>query len=70
MLGVVTTSEAAIMERALITTYSLKGITMEDDRTDGKEIPLMKDFVSVLETMDGAKGLVERLDKYVNGVFA
>ena len=70
MLGVVTTSEAAIMERALITTYSLKGITMEDDRTEGKEIPLMKDFVSVLETMDGAKGLVERLDKYVNGVFA
>jgi conjugal transfer ATP-binding protein TraC len=70
MLGVVTPSEEAIMERALITTYSLKGITMEDDRTDGKEIPLMKDFVSVLETMDGAKGLVERLDKYVNGVFA
>jgi hypothetical protein len=55
MLGGVTPSEEAIMERALITTYSLKGITMEDDRADGKEIPLMKDFVSVLETMDGAK---------------
>jgi conjugal transfer ATP-binding protein TraC len=70
MLGAVTPSEEAIMERALITTYSLKGITMEDDSTEGKETPLMKDFVSVLETMDGAKGLVERLDKYVNGVFA
>jgi conjugal transfer ATP-binding protein TraC len=70
MLGVVTPSEEAIMERALITTYSLKGITMEDDSAEGKEIPLMKDFVSVLETMDGAKWLVERLDKYVNGVFA
>ena len=34
MLGVVTPSEEAIMERALITTYSLKGITMEDDRTE------------------------------------
>jgi conjugal transfer ATP-binding protein TraC len=70
MLGVITPSEEAILERALITTYSLKGITMEDDSAEGKEIPLMKDFVSVLETMDGAKGLVDRLDKYVNGVFA
>jgi len=43
---------------------------MEDDSAEGKEIPLMRDFVSVLETMDGAKGLVERLDKYINGIFA
>ena len=55
MLGVITPSEEAILERGLITTYSLKGITMEDDSAEGKEIPLMKDFVSVLETMDGAK---------------
>ena len=70
MLGVITPSEEAILERWLITTYSLKGITMEDDSAEGKEIPLMKDFVSVLDTMDGARGLVERLDKYVNGIFA
>ncbi len=70
MLGVITPSEEAILERGLITTYSLKGITMEDDSAEGKEIPLMKDFVSVLETMDGAKWLVERLDKYINGIFA
>ena len=30
----------------------------------------MKDFYSVLETMDGGKSLTERLDKYVNGVFS
>jgi conjugal transfer ATP-binding protein TraC len=70
MLGVITPSEEAILERGLITTYSLKGITMEDDSAEGKDIPLMKDFVSVLETMDGARGLVERLDKYINGIFA
>jgi conjugal transfer ATP-binding protein TraC len=70
MLGVITPSEEAILERGLITTYSLKWITMEDDSAEGKEIPLMKDFVSVLETMDGAKWLVERLDKYINGIFA
>ena len=70
MLGVITPSEEAILERGLITTYSLKGITMEDDSSEGKEIPLMKDFVSVLETMEGARGLVERLGKYVTGIFA
>ncbi len=70
MLGVITPEEEAILEKAIITTYSLKGITMEDDSIEGKEVPLMKDLYSVLETMDGARGLVDRLDKYVNGVFA
>lgn len=70
MLGVITPSEEAILEKALITTYSLKGITMEDDSIEGKEIPLLKDLHSVLETMDGGKWLTERLEKYVFGVFA
>ena len=70
MLGQISPTEEAILEKALITTYSLKGITMEDDSVDGKEIPLMKDLYSVLETMDGASGLVNRLEKYVFGVFS
>jgi conjugal transfer ATP-binding protein TraC len=70
MLGVITPLEEALIEKALITTYSLKGITMEDDRIDGKDIPLLKDLHSVLGTMDGAKGITERLEKYVTGVFA
>jgi hypothetical protein len=70
MLGVITPNEEALLEKAIITTYSLKGITMDDDSVDGKEIPLLKDLYSVLETMDGANGLVNRLEKYVSGVFA
>ncbi len=70
MLGVITPNEEALLEKAIITTYSLKGITMEDDSIEGKEIPLLKDLYSVLETMDGASGLVNRLEKYVSGVFA
>jgi hypothetical protein len=31
MLGQITPTEEAILEKALITTYSLKGITMDDD---------------------------------------
>ncbi len=34
MLGEITPLEEAILERALITTYSLKGITMEDDNIE------------------------------------
>lgn len=70
MLGRLTPSEDAIMEKALLTTYSLKGITFEDDSMDGKEVPVMKELYSVLETLDGGKGLCERLEKYVTGVFA
>lgn len=70
MLGKLTPSEEAVLEKALITTYSLKGITMEDDRVEGKEIPIMKDLYSVLETMEWGKWLTERMEKYVTGVFS
>ena len=70
MLGVITPNEEALLEKALITTYSLKGITLEDDNIEGKEIPLMRDLLSVLETMEGARWLTERLDKFVNGIFS
>ena len=70
MLWQITPTEEAIIEKALITTYSLKGITMEDDSVVWKEMPLLKDLHSVLETMEGAKGITERLEKYVFWVFA
>lgn len=70
MLGKCTSAEEAILEKAITTTYSLKGITYQDDDVTGKEIPIMRDLYSVLETMDGAKSLCERLEKYVYGVFA
>jgi len=52
MLGKLTPEEDSIMEKALLTTYSLKGITLEDDNIVGKNIPIMKDLKDVLETMD------------------
>lgn len=70
MLGKCTPTEEAILEKAITTTYSLKGITFQDDNIIGKEIPIMKDLYSVLETMDGGKSLCERMEKYVYGVFA
>ena len=51
MLGALTPEEEAILEKALVTTYGLKGITFEDDDIEGKEIPVMSDLQSVIETM-------------------
>lgn len=70
MLGKLTSNEASIMEKAIITTYNLKWITLEDDDITGKEIPTMKDLYSVLETMDWARDLTQRLEKYTTWIFS
>ena len=70
MLWKITPSESSILEKALIITYSLKWITFDDDNIERKEVPVMKDLYSVLETMDWAKWLVERLEKYVSWIFS
>jgi conjugal transfer ATP-binding protein TraC len=70
LLGEMTPVEESIMEKALMTSYSLKWITIEDDNIIGKEIPIMQDLQDVLDTMDGAKSLVIRMEKYTSGIFA
>lgn len=70
MLWKITPAESSIMEKAIITTYSLKWITLEDDNIQWKEIPTMWDLYSVLETMDGAKELTQRLEKFVTWIFS
>ena len=69
MLWKLTATEESIMEKALITTYSLKWLTLENDDTTGKEIPIMKDLQDVLETMEWAWNIVKRLEKYTTGIF-
>lgn len=70
MLGKMSAEEEAIMEKAIITTYSLKWITFDDDSILGKNIPIMSDLEDVLDTMDGAKSLVTRIQKYTTGIFS
>ncbi|EKE27966.1 MAG: hypothetical protein ACD_3C00116G0003 [uncultured bacterium (gcode 4)] len=70
MLWKLTPSESSILEKATIITYSLKWLTFEDDDIENKDIPVMKDLYSVLETMDWAKWITERLEKYVYWIFA
>ncbi len=70
MLGKLTPTEESIMEKAIITTYSLKWITLEDDSAEWKDMPVMKDLQDVLETMDWADSLVLKLEKYTNWIFS
>ncbi len=69
MLGTLSPTEEALLEKAIVTTYSLKGITFEDDDIIGKEIPVMPDLLSVVQTMEWAQWVGQRLEKYVSGVF-
>ena len=70
MLWKLNAEEESIIEKALITTYSLKWITLEDDNVEWKEIPIMKDLQDVLETMDWGWSLVRRMEKYTTWIFA
>jgi len=71
MLGGLTPEEDAIMDRALSETYAAKDITPNTDpKTWGTSVPIMSDLESVLDTMDGAESLVERLRKFTKGTFA
>jgi len=71
MFGGLTPEEDAIIDRALAETYAAKDITPETDPGLWQErIPLMQDFESVLEGMEGAESLVRRVRKFTKGTFA
>ncbi len=71
MLGGMTPEEDAIMDRAIMETYAAKDITPYSDPKKWKEnVPILSDLESVLETMQGAESLVERLRKYTKGTFS
>ena len=71
MLGGLSPEEDAIMDRALSETYAAKDITATSDpKAWGVNVPIMSDLESVLDTMDGAESLVERLRKFTKGTFA
>ena len=70
MLGKLSSIEESIMEKAIITTYSLKWITLENDDITDKEIPVMKDLQDVLETMEWGWDIVNKMSKYTTWIFS
>ncbi len=70
MLGEISPQEEGILDKALIDTYSTKGITMEVVDPTEFQVPTMKDFHNVLSSMEGATDMAQRISKYVTGTYA
>lgn len=70
MVGDMNPQEEALLDRALVMTYQMKGIT-RDPSTHSLEPPLMEDLYKALNGMEEtvARGLADRLEKYVKGSF-
>jgi len=70
MLGGVNAEEEAILDKALIDVYAIKGITMEVIDPSGLVPPTMEDLHSVLSNMEGGQNLAQRLQKYTVGTYS
>ena len=68
VMGQLTPSEDALLDRALILTYKQKGIT-PDPATQDKEPPLVEDLYKALIGMEDpvSRGLADRIEKFVKG---
>lgn len=72
MLGELSPTEEAILDRALIETYRIKGITTDPVTQKTKEPPVMEDLYKVMLGAEEpeAKSMAERLEKYIKGSLA
>ncbi len=68
MMGDLTPSQDALLDRALVAVYQQKGIT-QDASTFKNEAPLLEDLYKVFLGMETAEGkeLAGRIEKYVKG---
>ena len=69
MLGGLTPEEDAIIDQAITETYALKDIDGDIDFTN-LEPPLLSDFETVLQGIDGSNDLIARLSKYTKGTWS
>ncbi len=68
MFGDLSPTEEAVIDRALVLTYKLKGITPDPD-TQKNDPPLLEDLYKVFLGMEEpeAIGLADRLERYIKG---
>ena len=70
MLGNLTPSEEGILDKAIIDTYALKGITIQSPDPGAIEPPTLGHLVDVLLTTEGGESMAKILQKYTTGSFA
>jgi hypothetical protein len=69
MMGNLSSTEEAILDRALIETYRIKGITSDPDTQSTREPPVMEDLYKVLlgASAPEAKGMADRMERFIKG---
>lgn len=72
IFGSITNTEEAILDKALIETYRIKGISTDPVSQREKEPPIMEDLYKVLLGYEEqeAKALASRLERYIKGSLA
>lgn len=70
MLGTLTPAEDGILDKAIIDTYALKGITLQTASPGDMEPPTMNELIDVLMTSDGGEHMAQTLMKYTSGSYA
>lgn len=69
LVGTLSAEEEALLDKALQSTYALRGFSLEEDSYEGKQPPIMEDLMNVLNGMSGGEKIWLKLSKYVNGTF-
>jgi len=69
LIGDLSTEDEALLDKAIQSTYSLKGFSINADSYEGKQPPIMEDLMNVLDGMDGGEKIALKLSKYVTGTF-
>lgn len=70
MLGKITPEEEALLDRAITETYASRNITADKKDFTGLNPPLLGDFQTVLENMEGGEGMARRLERFTKGSYA
>ncbi|MBI1812256.1 ATP-binding protein [Candidatus Peregrinibacteria bacterium] len=70
MLGALTPAEDGILDKAILDTYALRGITITTEKPGTIDPPTMHDLVDVLLTTDGGENMARVLQKYTEGSYA
>jgi type IV secretory pathway VirB4 component len=55
LIGSLSAEEEALLDKALQSTYALRGFSFDSDDYSGKQPPLMEDLMNVLNGMDGGE---------------
>jgi len=69
MMGTLTTEEDALLDRAVSETYASREIVPGEDFSKATP-PVLEDLETVLRSIEGGRGMAERLYKYTKGSFS